>query len=303
MNVQQLRYLVGVSDSGSVSGAARSLGVTQPVISRAIHAFEKEQGVTVFERSGTRLVVSEAAMAIVHAARSALVAFEDVEQTAQAVRSPRELVIATTPTNGLLLTGTLGEIHRCEPGLVIRVRRADDADHVLRLVEEGVAEIGFSELTPLSGESQLTTLLVAQLEIVFVSPLSTDLPAAVTWDDVVRQPLIVPPAGSGRRTLINTMAKAATGTAPEKTIVFEDRGSWLAGAQAGMGSFLSYRCLVADHERVEIRPFTPMQTVPVGFLLPELALSVAASRFVELARATYADQGLLREPSEPGAVG
>lgn len=303
MNVQQLRYLVAVSDSGSVSAAARNLGITQPVISRAIHAFEHEQGVTVFERSGSRLVVSEAALAIVQSARSALGAFDAVEQTAQAVRNPRELVIATTPTNGLLLTGTLGEIHRCEPGLVIRVRRADDADHVLRLVEEGVAEIGFLELTPLSAESQLTTMLVARLEVVFVSPLGTDLQAAVTWDDVVRQPLIVPPADSGRRTLINAMAKTATGTTPEETIVFEDRGSWLAGAQAGMGSFLSYRCLVADHERVEIRPFTPMQTVPVGFVLPDLALSAEASRFVELARATYADLGLLREPSVPGVVG
>ncbi len=85
-----------------------------------------------------------------HAARDALAAFDAVEQTAQAVRDQRELVIATTPTNGLLLTEALSELHRCEPGLVIRVCRADDADDVLRIVDEGMAEIGFSELTPLA---------------------------------------------------------------------------------------------------------------------------------------------------------
>src|SRR5271169_3989165 len=79
MNVQQLRYLIAVSDFGSVSAAARSLGVTQPVVSRSIHAFEDEQGVTVFALSGTRLVVTEAAQEIVHAARDALTAFDAVE--------------------------------------------------------------------------------------------------------------------------------------------------------------------------------------------------------------------------------
>ena len=288
MNVQQLRYLIAVSDLGSVSAAARSLGVTQPVVSRSIHAFETEQGVTVFALSGTRLVVTEAAREIVTAARNALTALDAVEQTAQSVRHKRELVIATTPTNGLLLTEALGELHRCEPGLVISVCRADDADHVLRFVQDGLAEIGFSELTPLIGDNPLIEMPVAELEVVFVSPLGTDLPAAVTWNDVVKQPLIVPPPDSGRRTLINAMAKSASGTTPQETIVFEDRGSWLAGAQAGMGSFLSYRCLVADHERVEIRPFTPLQAVTVGFVRHDVELSTDAARIVDLTRATYA---------------
>ena len=144
MNVQQLRYLIAVSDFGSVSAAARSLGVTQPVVSRSIHAFESEQGVTVFALSGTRLVVTEAAQEIVHAARDALTAFDAVEQTAHAVRDKRELVIATTPTNGLLLTEALGELRRCESSLVISVCRAYDADDVLRIVQDGTAESGSS---------------------------------------------------------------------------------------------------------------------------------------------------------------
>ncbi len=284
MNVQQLRYLVAVSDFGSVSAAARALGVTQPVISRSVHAFETEHGVTVFGLSGTRLVITEEGQAIVHAARDALTAIDAVGQAAQAVRDRRDLVIATTPTNGLLLTRALSELRRCEPGLVIRVCRANDADDVLRNVHEGVAELGFSELTPLARDSELTTLPIAELEVVFVSPIGTDLPAEVSWTDVVLQPLIVPPPDSGRRALINDMAMMATGTTPQATVVFEDRGSWVAAAQAGMGSFLSYRCVVADHERIEIRPFTPPQTVTVGFVHRYLELSTAAARFIDLAR-------------------
>jgi DNA-binding transcriptional LysR family regulator len=288
MNIQQLRYLIAVSGSGSVSAAARSLGVTQPVVSRSVHAFEAEQGVAVFERVGTRLVVKEAGQVIVDAARAALAAFDAVAEAAEAVRERREFVIATTPTNGQLLTEALGELHRCEPGLVIRVCRANDADHVIRIVQDGTAEIGFSELTPFIGESRLSSMPVAELEVVLVSPLGTDLPAAVTWNDVVLQPLIVPPPDSGRRALINAMAKQAAGTTPKETVVFEDRGSWLAAAQAGMGSFLSYRSLVANQERIELRPFTPIQTVPVGFVCRDGELSTDAARFVHLARAAFA---------------
>jgi LysR family transcriptional regulator, nitrogen assimilation regulatory protein len=284
MNAQQLRYLIAVCDFGSVSAAARSLGVTQPVISRSIHGFETEHGVTMFALSGTRLMVTDEGKPIVDAARDALAAFDLVGQTALAMRDKREFVIATTPTNGLLLTKALSELRRCEPGLVIRVCRANDAEHVLRLVRDGTAEIGFSELTPLANNSQLTDLPIADLEVVLVSPVGTDLPGEVTWNDVVMQPLIVPPPDSGRRELINEMAMNATGTTPQSTVVFEDRGSWIAAAQAGMGSFLSYRCVVADHEDIELRPFTPPQFVPVGFFHQNHEPSMAAKRFIDLVR-------------------
>ena len=286
MNVQQLRYLVAVSDLGSVSAAARSLGVTQPVISRSVHAFEAEHGVTVFGLLGSRLVITESAQPVVDAARDALAAIDAVEETAHAVRDQEELTIATTPTNGLLLTKALSELRQCKPGLVIAVCRADDADDVLRKVNDGVAEIGFSELTPLARDRRLTVLPVVELEVVFVSPVGTDLPAAVSWSDVVTQPLIVPPTDSGRRELINEMAMRAAGSIPHATVVFEDRGSWIVAAQAGMGSFLSYRCVVADQDGIEIRPFTPPQVVTVGFVHQDLEISTAAARLVDLARAT-----------------
>jgi LysR family transcriptional regulator, nitrogen assimilation regulatory protein len=294
MNVQQLHYLVAVSDFGSVSAAARSLGVTQPVVSRSVHAFETEQGVTVFSLSGTRLVITEAGQGIVDAARDALAAIDAVGQTAQAVRDKRELVIATTPTNGLLLTEALSELSRCERSLVIRVSRADDADGVFRIVRDGVAEIGFSDLNPLVRDRELTALPIAKLEVVFVSPLGTDLPAEVSWNDVVTQPLIVPPPDSGRRELINVMAKRASGATPQATVVLEDRGSWIAAAQAGMGSFLSYRCVVSEHERVEIRPFTPHKAVTVGFVHRDLELSMPAARFIDLARSGLGRQHQLQ---------
>jgi DNA-binding transcriptional LysR family regulator len=293
MNVQQLRYLVAVSDFGSVSAAARSLGVTQPVISRSIRTFDVEHGVTVFCLSGRRLVPTEAGVAVVDSAREALAAFDLVGQKARAVGRQAGLVIATTPTNGLLLTAALGELGRGEPDLEISVSRAGDARDVLRMVLDGQAEIGFKELTTLAGDHQHAVKPIAEVDIVLVSPVGSDLPAAVSWADVVTQPLIMPPAGSGRRELINDAATASTGITPRACLVIEDRGSWVAAAQAGMGSFLSYRCVVEGYDRIEIRPFDPPQSVTVGFVHRPGPISRAAARLMELARAAHPDSLLV----------
>ena len=152
------------------------------------------------------------------------------------------------------------------------------------MVQDGEAEIGFNELTPLAHDLQHTVKPIADLEVVLVSPVGSDLPAAVSWDDVVTQPLIMPPAGSGRSELINDAATTSTGTTPQVSLVLEDRGSSIAAAQAGMGSFLTYRCVAAAYEKIEIHPFDPPQCVTVGFVHRTGPISTAAARLVDLAR-------------------
>jgi DNA-binding transcriptional LysR family regulator len=284
MNVQQLRYLVAVSDLGSVSAAARSLHVGQPAISRAIRSFEVEHGVTVFRLSGRRLVPTEAGTTVVDAARRALDAIDAVEHEARAAggQAELELVIATTPTNGQLLTSALSELGREEPDLEIKVQRAGEHDEVLRMVQDRRAEIGFRELHP-GVDLELITKPLAEMEVVLVSPKGTDLPAAASWDDVVRQPLILPPSGSGRRQLIDEQITRLARNAPQAGLILEDRGSWVAAAQAGMGSFFSYRCLTAGLEGLEVRPIDPPQLVTVGFVHRADPLSKPAARFIEVA--------------------
>lgn len=283
MNVQQLRYLVAVSDLGSVSAAARSLHVTQPVISRSIRSFEVEHQVTVFRLSGRRLVPTKAGRSIIDAARRALAAVDEVGHEARAAGGLAELVIATTPTNGLLLSSALSELGREEPNLQIKVQRSGDSEEVMRMVQEQQAEIGFRELIAGGGEVELVSTPVAEMEVVLVSPRDSELPVAVSWDDVVRQRLILPPSGSGRRQLIDDQIARSTGDGPQVSLVTEDRGSWVAAAQAGMGSFLSYRCLVAGLDGLEIRPFDPPQAVAVGFVHRSGPVSKPARRLMELA--------------------
>ena len=51
----QARAFLATADEGSLSAAARVLGLTQPTLGRQVAALEAELGVTLFERVGRSL--------------------------------------------------------------------------------------------------------------------------------------------------------------------------------------------------------------------------------------------------------
>ncbi len=58
------RTFLGVLSEGSLSGAARALGITQPTVGRHISSLESALGVSLFTRSRTGLLPTEAALAL-----------------------------------------------------------------------------------------------------------------------------------------------------------------------------------------------------------------------------------------------
>ncbi len=59
MDWNHLRAFHATATAGSLSGAARQLGLTQPTLSRQVVALEAELGVALFERVGRKLVLTE----------------------------------------------------------------------------------------------------------------------------------------------------------------------------------------------------------------------------------------------------
>ena len=58
------RSFLGVLVEGSLSGAARALGITQPTVVRHVQSLEKSLGFALFTRSQTGLMPTEAALAL-----------------------------------------------------------------------------------------------------------------------------------------------------------------------------------------------------------------------------------------------
>jgi DNA-binding transcriptional LysR family regulator len=69
MELRHVRYFLAVVDAGSVTAASSVVHVTQPSLSRQLRLFERGLGITLFTRSGGRLVLSAAGRQFVPVAR------------------------------------------------------------------------------------------------------------------------------------------------------------------------------------------------------------------------------------------
>src|SRR5262245_42514275 len=76
------RSFLGVMQEGSLSGAARSLQLTQPTLGRHIDALEQALGVALFTRSRGGLEPTESALALRPHAEAMAAAAEALQRTA-----------------------------------------------------------------------------------------------------------------------------------------------------------------------------------------------------------------------------
>ena len=52
MTLQQLKYILAISETGSMNKAAEQLYVSQPSLTSSVQELEKEIGIKIFNRSG-----------------------------------------------------------------------------------------------------------------------------------------------------------------------------------------------------------------------------------------------------------
>ena len=80
MTIQQLRYAVTISETGSLNKAADRLYVAQPSLSSALQELEKELGITVFSRGGRGAVPTNDGAEFLRYARQVLSQFDALRE-------------------------------------------------------------------------------------------------------------------------------------------------------------------------------------------------------------------------------
>lgn len=117
-NWDDLRYVLAVAETGTVSAAARRLGVNHATVLRRVAGFEARQGVTVFDRGPQGYRVLPDRLQLIEAAREVAAAMQGVDGLLRGCEAPAPALVRVTSTDSFcqaVLPAVLAEI-AAEPG-------------------------------------------------------------------------------------------------------------------------------------------------------------------------------------------
>lgn len=196
MNIEQLRYIVEVIETGSITAASKNLHVSQPNISQSIIKLEKELNIKLLERSRMGAKPTEVGVLFVKKAKNILQQIEDLTHIAQIENSSLSgtLSLIAIPIISLtILSSTLGQFKDKYPGVQIEVSE-DGSQHATDRVLSGKVDIGIISLrSNMECDPRLTfEPLFTSKTIAYVgknSPLATK--KEISLKEIIEYPLVL----------------------------------------------------------------------------------------------------------------
>ncbi len=78
MDIRHLTYFIAVAEHRSFTKAAESLHITQPTLSKMVRLLEQRLNVTLFDRSGKQIELTDAGRTILQSSRQIVRAFDNL---------------------------------------------------------------------------------------------------------------------------------------------------------------------------------------------------------------------------------
>lgn len=273
MRLRHIEVFNAVMVTGSVSGAARLINVTQPAVSRTLKHAELQLGFALFERAGGRLVATAEARSLFPLVDKL---FSDLDEVRRMARSLR----AADGNNELRVLTVLAMSYEAFPAAVERFRLQHPsvvihhaALHSPEIVDALVlqeADLGFLFAAP--SHAALSEECLSSQRLVCIVPkglLPRLRPAtdALGVNELAGLPLI----GLDARDPVGRMLANALGdTQLQPVIIVQTYHVALALAHRGVGVAIVEACTAqsADLNRVEVLPFEPAVQTHVYALRP-----------------------------------
>ncbi|WP_151446672.1 LysR family transcriptional regulator [Lacisediminimonas profundi] len=205
MDIKQLRALLAIADTGSVSRAAEALHIVQPAVSRQLRMLEEHLGAALFSRGRRGMELTEAGQILVEHARRAL---RELDQAAAEIAPvPGTVTGAVTigllpSTADLLAAPLVISLKRQYPRLSVRIATGY-AGYLQKWLEAG--EVDVVMLYDPKPSAALETEPLLDEVLYLVGPAGADLDPSrpVPLAFVENKPMILPSLPHGLRLLID----------------------------------------------------------------------------------------------------
>jgi LysR family hydrogen peroxide-inducible transcriptional activator len=178
VELHQLRYFLAAAEAGSVSRAAERCHVAQPSLSQQIRKLEQSLGVTLFDRLGRGVALTDAGRALVPRARQILAGVREAETNLR--RDVDEghgmVAIGAIPTVApYVLPPAIARLRQALPACDVRITE-DLTEHLIDAVVETRLDCAVVS-TPLDHDL-IELEIVGEEELLVVVPKSHPLAAA-----------------------------------------------------------------------------------------------------------------------------
>ncbi|MEV0445919.1 LysR family transcriptional regulator [Streptomyces spectabilis] len=288
MDVRQLEYFLAIVDRGGFNRAAAALYVSQPSLSQAVRALERDIGTELFHRIGRRAVLTEAGRALIEPARSAVRSLETARASVAAVRELREgrLDIASMPSQAVEpLTTLIRAFSDDHPGVSVAVKAAFTARDVIDMVRTGAVELGLLATAGAVSEKEVAAHVLGRQRFVLVVPPGGPFAgrSALACEELAGERLIVGQPGTGMRAYVDALReKGVDFTVAAET---EHRVALLPLVLAGVGLAVvtdSWREF-ARQAGTRVLDIEPATTLDIALVSRRGVLSPAAAAFAAAA--------------------
>lgn len=253
----RLRLLVEVERQGTVSAAARAVGIGQPTASEHLRLLEAAAGQRLVERNGRGSRLTEAGSVLAARAREALAALQAGEEELGALAGLQAGTIhigASTTPGVYLLPDTLDCFRRDHPGVDVEVEIAS-TDEMIRRLLAGRVQLALVGQTEVDDRIELTPFLADEL-VGIAKPGSLPIAAGrIKAGALADQTLLVRESGSStRQTAERSLARM--GMRPKRVWELGSNEAIKRAAREGLGvAFLSRYAVAEEIERGELAIF------------------------------------------------
>ena len=288
LTLRQIRYFIAVSESGKMSAAAASLGVSQSAITEALKALETDTGAKLLRRHRSGVSLTREGYQFLREARRVMSAVADATQAVRAA--------PTRPAGRFTLGVSYTVAGYFLPQLLARFRRAFPEVEVALIEQERAAIEGLLDAGRLDMGMILTgNLRSKQLDadVLIRSKRRLWLPAnhrflrqkRVTLSDVAEEPYIMLTVDEAAKTARRywRQAKLAPKVVFETASVEAVRDMVAHGMGVAILSDMVYRPWSLDGDRVEARALSDaVPSMDVALVWKrDGALSEGAAAFAE----------------------
>jgi DNA-binding transcriptional LysR family regulator len=271
MNLKQIEAFRAVMVTGSMTAAAKALFTSQPNVSRLISQLEGDTGLTLFQRTGARLVPTTEGTAFFREVERAYVGLQGLATAAAQIRNlgSGRLRIAAVPSAGLtLVPRAISRFQTQHPGVTVSLHVNTSAT-VNHWTASQFCDLGVAVYIGESSSCEIE--LLSEVAAVCVLPAKHRLAkkTAITPADLNGESFISLCHGDGTRSQMDEVFVRA---GVERVLAIEAQYTAICCemVRCGMGVTLSHPIVAADFAGpdIAIRPFAPAVMFPTYLIFP-----------------------------------